>query len=248
MRAALDIARFTDRGLAAFGGYLESLRKGEGGPPPQSLLTDPGMSAPLGLDRQVAPIRFETRLDFARYVDILLHDWSEETREGDVFLWSWLSLFYFDQVCPLEPTGIRKPGRDYRHILQPGYPTGHRHLLGGAYLVYTVYGLGEELSGLLLHTPLPVESKYHHELAGRQTFITNRGIMEAAHRLYFNPATRKPKPGTLVRRDAPGTLLRFVHVVQQLDLTYDLYSMTGEQVLYLLPPEFDRWKQGPGNG
>jgi hypothetical protein len=32
-------------------------------------------------------------------------------------------------------------------------------------------------------------------------------------------------------------------VVQQLDLTYDLYSMTGEQILQLLPGEFDRWRK-----
>ncbi|MFO7599969.1 MAG: hypothetical protein R6X27_09205 [Candidatus Desulfacyla sp.] len=43
-------------------------------------------------------------------------------------------------------------------------------------------------------------------------------------------------------KNAPGTLYRFIDVVQQLDLTYDLYSMTGEQILQLLPNEFDRWR------
>jgi len=41
----------------------------------------------------------------------------------------------------------------------------------------------------------------------------------------------------------PGTLYRFIDVVQQLGLTYDLYSMTGDQILQLLPSEFDRWRQ-----
>lgn len=41
----------------------------------------------------------------------------------------------------------RRPGRDYRHIPEPGYPNGHRHLLMGAYLVYTVYSLQRQ--GLL---------------------------------------------------------------------------------------------------
>jgi len=32
--------------------------------------------------------------------------------------------------------------------------------------------------------------------------------------------------------------------MQQLDLTYDLYSMSPEQLLSLLPAEFDGWKGG----
>jgi hypothetical protein len=33
-----------------------------------------------------------------------------------------------------------------------------------------------------------------------------------------------------------------VHVLQQLDVTYDVYGMTGQQILDLLPLEFDRWR------
>ena len=117
--------------------------------------------------------------------------------ETDAHLWSWMSLFFFDRICPVEKSGIRKPGRHYRHILEPGYPNGHRHLLGGAYLVYSVYGLGDRLSRLLLWTPLHVESHYHHQLAVRQTLITNRGVLEAAHLLYFNESGNRPKRGVM---------------------------------------------------
>jgi hypothetical protein len=79
-------------------------------------------------------------------------------------------------------------------------------------------------------------------LAGRQNFITNRGVMAAAHQLYLNPHTRRPKRGSLNKKNAPGTLPRFIHVIGQLDLNYDLYSMTGPEIIGLLPPEFDPWK------
>jgi hypothetical protein len=36
---------------------------------------------------------------------------------------------------------------------------------------------------------------------------------------------------------------RLVAVIQQFDLTYDLYAMTADQILTLLPPEFDRWRR-----
>ena len=37
----------------------------------------------------------------------------------------------------------------------------------------------------------------------------------------------------------PGNVI--VDVIQQFDLTYDLYSLTGRQILRLLPDEFRRW-------
>ena len=159
--------------------------------------------------------------------------------DGDVGLWSWLSLFYFDQVCPPRPDGTRAPGRDYRHILEPTYRYGHRHLLGGPHLVYRLHG---EQAALLLCTKLYQENTFHHELASRQAFISNPAIIRAANLLYLEPRTQRPKRGAQDPKRTPGTLRRFIDVLQQLDLNYDLYSMSGEALVGLLPAEFDEWK------
>ena len=193
-------------------------------------------------DVQIENRNFETRLDLARYLDFTLTNIESDSIETDVHLWSWLSLFYFDQACPIQKDGVRRPGRDYRHILEPGYPNGHRHLLCGPYMVYSVYELGEDLSKLLLCTAIPIENKFHHELAVRQSLITNRGILEAVHSLYFENAVDKPKRGAQVKKTAPGSFYRFIGIIQQLDLNYDLYSMSGNEILDLLPPEFNKWK------
>lgn len=238
----MEIRRFTDKGIELFRAYLSELREGLTSPPPYHLLNGPETSEPARGEGQIEQHRFHTRLELARYLDNALSGLGNDSLEMDVHLWSWLSLFYFDQVCPAEKNGVRRPGRDYRHILEPGYPYGHRHLICGSYLVYSTYGLHEELSRLLLCTPLPIENKFHHELAVRQNFITNRGILEAAHKLYFDESTNKPKRGATVKKKIPGTLYRFIDVIQQYDLTYDLYSMSGEEVLDLLPPEFNKWR------
>lgn len=243
MISELEIRKFTEKGVEAFRAYLEELRAGSKADPPCDLLTDAKTSQAIKGKGRLVQHAFKTRLDVARYLDEAMVEIEEDSIETDVRLWSWLSLFYFDQVCPPDNTGKRKLGKDYRHILEPGYPYGHRHLIGGAYLVYTVYGWGEDGSGLLLCTPVHVESKFSHELAARQSFITNRGIMEAAHRLYFDYSTKKARRGAQVKKDAPGTLYRFIDIIQQLDLNYDLYSMTGSEVLELLPGEFDRWRR-----
>ena len=238
----MKIRILTNKGIERFRDYLAELRLGSKTSPPYSLLENPEFSAPLKGDTEVEQRTFRTRLELAQYLDQALDGYDYDSLENDVQLWSWLSLYYFDQVCPLEDNGLRKPGRDYRHILESGYPYGHRHLLAGAYLVYSVFGLGEKLSRLLLRTPLHLESRFHHQLASRQTLITNEGILEAADKMYFNELEGKPKRGVLKEKSSPGTLLRFIDVIQQLDLTYDLYSLSGQEILALLPPEFDKWK------
>ncbi len=238
----MKIRKLTDNGIERFRDYLAGLRQGSKTPPPAGLLENAEFSSPFEGDPEIAPQTFGTRLDLARYLDQVLDGIFDGSLQDDVHLWSWLSLYFFDQVCPLEENGLRKPGRDYRHILEPGYPYGHRHLLAGPYLVYSVYGLGERLSRLLMWTPLHMESMFHHELASRQSLITNKGVLDAADQLYFNASESKPKRGALMKKNAPGTLQRFIDVIQQLDLTYDLYSLNGQEILALLPPEFDKWR------
>ena len=57
--------------------------------------------------------------------------------------------------------------------------------------------------------------------------------MAAAARLYFDYKKNKPKFGAMPR-NKPGTLYRFIDVIQQLDLNYDLYSMSGDEIMDLL--------------
>ena len=73
--------------------------------------------------------------------------------------------------------------------------------------------------------------------------VTNPGVIEAVNLLYFHEREKRPKPAALSKKQKPGTFFRFIDVIQQLDLTYDLYSMTGGEVLELLPREFDRWRE-----
>jgi len=239
----MKIRKLTDKGIERFRDYLADLRQGSKSPPPAILLENSKFSAPFKGKAEIELRTFKNRLDLAQYLDQTLDGISTDNLQDNIHLWSWLSLYFFDQVCPVEENGLRKPGRDYRHILEPGYPNGHNHLLAGTFLVYSIYGQREDLSRLLLWTPLHLESKFHNQLAARQTLITNKGILEAADIMYFDTSKNKPKRGALMEKNSPGTLLRFIDVIQQLDLTYDLYSLSGQEILTLLPPEFDKWKE-----
>lgn len=237
-----EIRKLTDDGIETFRQYLDHLRSGASDDPPRHLLTDPKASRAVHGAGSVSQRTFQSRLDATLYLDNALEGIDADEAESGTGLWTWLALFYFDEVCPLDAAGHRSPGSDYRHILVPDYRRGHRHLLAGAYLVYSVFGLGEDLAALLLCSRPSAENQFCKELAGRQNFITNRGILSAANQLYFNPLTGQPKRGSQVKKGVPGTLQRFIRVIQQLDVNYDLYSMTGIEIVGLLPPEFDPWK------
>ena len=226
------------QGVERFRRYLESLRHDAREPPPLELLEGADYTRGLSVDIGVDSDAFNTRWSAGRYLTEVLQPLPREEVDENAGLWAWLSLFYFDRLAPPREGGGRRPGRDYRHIPDFSFRNRHRHLLLGPYMVYRRHG---PCTVLLLSGALHVESKLYHEVAGRQDLIANRGVIEALNILYLDRRRGVPKRGCQAPKDVPGGVLRFIRVLQQLDLTYDIYGMSGEEIIELLPPEFDTW-------
>ncbi|MFZ5906353.1 MAG: hypothetical protein ACOYVJ_02945 [Nitrospirota bacterium] len=233
-----NIRILNEQGINKFRDYLSSLREGSSEKPPYELLDDAWCSAKIPGDIECEKRGFINKMEAAKYLYERIRLLPYAQVESNIGLWSWLSLYYFDQVCPPNEFGKRLPGRDCRHILDLDFRRYYYHLLVGPYNIYKLYA---DQVPMLLDGPLFTTSKIYLELAARQGFISNHGVIEAANLLYFNIQTKKPK-SAVVSKKKPGSILRFIEVIQQLDLTYDLYSMNGTEVLSLLPMEFDEWK------
>jgi len=231
------IARSLNRlGLERVRAYLAQLRAGAPRAAPVELLEDAAATNELPVEIVIEPQVFPDRFALGGYLAERLEDVGLDVTDRDAGLWAWLSLAFFDQVCPPNAAGSRQPGRDYRHIPDFGYRHRHRHLLFGPYQLYRRHG---ERSRLLLSGPLHSESSVYHEIASRRDLIANKGVLEAAAMLYLDPRRGRPKPGSQGSVRQAGTVRRFVRVLQQLDVTYDIYGLTGRQILELLPEEFD---------
>ena len=76
------------------------------------------------------------------------------------------------------------------------------------------------------------------QLAARQYFMSCRGVIEAAHQIYFDPDRRKFKRGS-TSQTRGGNIRRFISYLQQLDLTYDLGTVTADSLMSILPPEYN---------
>ena len=76
------------------------------------------------------------------------------------------------------------------------------------------------------------------QLSARQERISNRAVMAVATQLYVrNGSIRKGAAGK-----GAGSARRLANVLDQLDLTWDLYDLDPDGLLELLPSEFDSFR------
>jgi hypothetical protein len=232
------VQRLTPQGLECFRNYLSELNEKPELEPPFGILNDPSYSTKIQDQTEIEKTEFNNRPHMVEYLSQVLENIDTSLGSENQGLWSWLSLFYFDQVCPEGSDGKRTPGMEYRHIPNTGYRYKHRHLLAGPLQTFKMY---KKRARLILDGMVHAENNIHNELVKRQNFITNPSIMEVADKLYFDNDRNKPKTGTQSRTKG-GSLFRFINIIQQLELTFDLYSMRPKEILNLLPEEFNSWK------
>lgn len=185
--------------------------------------------------------KFKTKLELAEYLEDCFK--KSDLKREDVLkiddLWTWLAYIWFDQLAPLRG-GLRYIKEDAKYICSSEYRDYYRHLIAGPYGIYSLHG--KDNSHIFLYSPVYEHNDFIEQFASRQFIISYKNIVEAINKLYFDTRTNNPKRGVQSRTQA-GNIRRFVSIIQQLELTYDIYSMTSEQIIDLLPPEFNYWKQ-----
>ncbi len=167
-------------------------------------------------------------------------------RREDVFgrrgLWTWLAYIWFDQLAPIKSnTGMRAITEDAKYICSSDYRDYYRHLVAGPYMIYSLHG--PDNSRIFLYNPVYEHNDFIEQFASRQFIISHRNIVEAISWLYLNPVNNEPRRGAQ-SRNRPGNIRRFVRLIQQFELTYDVYTMSPDQILDLLPAEFNEWRPG----
>jgi hypothetical protein len=233
------IRRFNSEGIKEFQTILRSIQAGELESVHDNFLFDDQFSRPLQQSLEIENKNFSTRYDAAVYLHTILGSLKTKNKFYDMEIWSWLAAFYFNQLCPPDNNGKRKPKSDYRYILNSkDWDRIFRHLLAGPVIIYDFH---KENSKLFLSNPLNKSGDFVLQLMGRQEIATNKAIIEVANKLYWDPRTLHPKRGASSKDFKPGTLRRFTLVLSQLELTYDLQAVTPEELALLLPLEFEKW-------
>lgn len=223
-------------GRTAFAQWIDDGGKGDA---PLDLLTADGTSDALPLDVEVDIGPFDTRYDMGVHLVEALKPlgaslWFDEE------LWDWLALYYIDQSSAAVG-GVRKLQARERYVLELRNRKWSRHLVRMSWLAVQEHG---ENARVLLNTPPHGHSEVLEQLAGQQELFGAKPLIAAARRMYWNDAD-----GGGLKRGAqgkgPGTPRRLRRIMSQFRRTWDPNTMTADQLIELLPAEFDRWKKVP---
>ncbi len=235
------LRRFNDDGIQAFGEFLDGFQNGlRGEERRQALLRGRALVEVVGPEIRLQPGSFSTRFALAAYLQPRLPTMEAGTAR-DAGLWSWLALFFFEQLCPADGKGERRLGARARWVPAVGnFRRYYRHLVAGPVGILHAHRDDPECARVLLCTPPNRPGEVAEQLTSRQEFVSNKGIVGAANRLYFNRESGGLKRGAAGR--GPGSARRLADVLSQLDVIWDLHAMTPDAIIGLLPREFDRFR------
>src|SRR5438874_2304094 len=130
----MKLRRFNQDGLGEFAGYRASLAVDSTLPPPKEMLEESALTELLRSDVDITQRLFANRLEAGTFLNDLLERTGILAPERDAGLWAWLTLFYFDEVCPPDGNGRRYPKDEARLVpIVDNFQRFYRHLLLGPY-------------------------------------------------------------------------------------------------------------------
>ena len=235
----MRIRRFNAAGIAAFRALLAATRDNPRATFPRDSVEDDALTETIPALITIEPKRFPTRREAAEYLTNCLAPLPPDEVAHDAGLWSWLSLYYFDEVCPAR-YGQRKVKNDYTYIFEPRNPRHfYRHLL---FIAWYAHGVARPHDRLYMNVPLASLDKVTDEVMKRLYLTRIPCIFDVLDRIYWDASRGKARSGIASYSGVrPGDLThRFPIRIRQLEKTYDLQSLTADQLIELLGEEFQQ--------
>jgi hypothetical protein len=163
----LKLSRLTAEGISAMHQWLDTGAR-EASAIPAELLSGSSLVEELDTERSPLQQSFVTRHDWGTYALSLLNERSVNEVAADAGLWCWLSLFYFDQVCPRGSGGNRKLGQRARYIpTGTDFRTYYRHLLTGPWRIVAAHADDQSRPSGILAGVLSVPGELYEQIASR---------------------------------------------------------------------------------
>lgn len=231
------VRQFNANGIEAFREFLTEARNDPSLPAPSQLLEDRKLTELVSPQINIEPKKFLLRREAADYFIKLLEPLPPNMVQRNSGLWTWLTLFFFDEVCP-PIDGKRTVRNDYMYIFAANNSRYfYRHLL---FISWYAARLARPYDRLYTEVPLSKGNQLTEHVMKRLYITRIPCIFEVLDRLYWDPERNKPRSGIVnTHIIKPGDIgNRFPIRIQQLEKTYDLVSLTADQLIELLGKEF----------
>lgn len=226
-------------GLEKFSEYLTALRVEPSREPPADLLTNGRYSDPFDPQVEIEQKSFASAYEIGTYMVEVLACCEDRLISRNHGLWSWLALFYFDQLCKPDTSGNRKPLEDAVYVLEERFSFRRYYRHGVRTPWMAVKEHGEHAKVLLLTSGRGTRTDINEQLGAYQHLFANKTIIASAYAMYFDGVQQKPRRGAGGK--GAGSARRLASIARQLELTYDLQECSPGKFLELLPREFKSW-------
>lgn len=245
------LGKLTDLGIEYFIKFLSDIRSGSNPEYPHYIFENEKYSIPYGDgETEINCKVFDTKLDLVQEIDTILKNPDRKDVESDTHLWAWFALFYFDSIAKKNDKGEYVLDSDNIGFIPNTtlWNRYYRHKILGPYLIYKMHHNHIQETYPLLKTPPYTHGELMENVSGSQKLVSNRTVMELINRLYWdskNQVLKKghgSKPGKKGKAGA-GSIRRLTVFLNQLNMTYDLYSIPIETLLGLLPAEYNRFRE-----
>ena len=234
------LRQLTDAGIKRAHDFLEQARRTPTPvEAPQDLLLDSRYSQPLVDAPEIDARHFESRRDAAEYLAPLLAELGPDAADH-AGLWSWLGMFYlrgtlWDREGRMRPRNWPETTAFIFDHSGRSWQRRYRHYLWSSWRVHQAHG---ERAAYLLNRDLSEFSNLTSRALGYSRVFNSVGIVPLMLTLYTAGSRQKPR-----HRYGRGGLEHLIRVLDQLERTHDIYGMTLDQLLRILPPDFDPWKR-----
>jgi hypothetical protein len=240
----MKIRRFNDAGLAQFRLVIADRRqsakvKRSVEPIPRELLESDEFTEStifnLLPDRPV----FHTKFDIADAIFRMIPARDFEVLRVDAELWSWMAGWYFDEIT----NGRKKLKEERAYIAKAFFQNDYRHLILGPCFVATTARDDRERVRVLLYDEPTTMNEVMTQFGSHHDYLMNPVVQGVVKELYWDPSRGRTKHGSGGKN--PGSPRRLMDCLNQLELNYDLRSISTDRLLSLLPEEFDKFRPSP---
>jgi len=234
----MKLRKLNEQGVEVFRDYINDLRSGADQNIPNYLLDSDEYSEDIQFELEITKPEFKSRLEMGVYLVDLFDGLNITPYIGDVGFWSWLALYWFEQLCS-EKEGKLNPSMDYNYILSKNFRHRPRHAVYMTWQLVTRYG---EDCAFMLCKAMSTRGELTEQMMARQENLSSESVMKLANALYFDSETRTFKKGAAARKSA-GCVARYITWLEQIKMTYDVFSISADELKDLLPTEFDRFME-----
>ncbi|HMO61068.1 MAG TPA: hypothetical protein PKC39_02070 [Ferruginibacter sp.] len=238
MSNQFTIRSFNEEGLNEFERIISEIRNGNVIAIPEALLYNEQFSEVNEPIVNIERVEYKNKNELVPYLANQLNLRNNKHLYFDKGLWTWLTAFYFDNICPVDGNGKRKVNEAAFYVLKDpkNYTKYYRHLLAYPSRLYSELG---NSSKIFLIGTFQKRGEITEQFGAYQEIALNKGILDAATILYWDDSTGNLKRGAAGK--AGGSARRLVRIIRQYQMTYDLNSMNGVEIVKILPNEFYRW-------